>query len=105
VKNINTARGLDLGYRTHLHLPSLAFRNHPAAFEFPEVIVKRRKRCSLFRRDQHMPAFQLRSALDRIDTQELDNHPALVGPDILDLDGLRSLSRILQEHLAESLEA
>jgi hypothetical protein len=73
--------------------------------EFPEVIVIRRKWHSLFRRNQHMPASQARSAIDGIDTRELDHHPALVGPDILYLDGVRSLSRILQEHLPESLEA
>jgi hypothetical protein len=105
VKNINTARGLDICYRTHLHSPSLAFRNDPAPSEFPEVVMIRRKWHSLFRQNQHMPASQARSAVDGIDTRKLDNHPAFVGPDILDLDGLRSLSRILQEHLRESLEA
>jgi hypothetical protein len=52
-----------------------------------------------------MPASQARSAIDGIDTRKLDHHPAFVGPDILYLDGVRSLSRILQEHLPEFLEA
>jgi len=105
VKNINTARGLDFRNRAHLHSPSPAVRNDAAPLEFPEVIVIRRKWHSLFRRNQHMQAFQARGAIDGIDTRKLDHHPALVGPDILYLDGLRSLSRILQEHLPESLEA
>src|SRR5208337_1405345 len=105
VKNINTARGLDLCYRAHFHSPSLAFRNDPAPLKFPEVIVIWRKRHSLFRQNQYMPALQARSAVDGIDTQKLDHHPALVGPDILYLDGVRSLSRILQKHLPEPLEA
>ena len=86
-------------------LPISAFRNDPAPLEFPEVIVIRRKRHSLFRQNQHMPASQARSAIDGIDTRKLDHHPAFVGPDILYLDGVRSLSRILQEHLPEFLEA
>ena len=105
MKNINTARGLDICYRAHLHLPSPAVRNDPAPLEFPEVIVIRRKWHSLFRRNQHMPAFQARSASDGIDTRKLDHYPALVGPHILYLDGVRSISRILQEHLPEFLEA
>jgi len=52
-----------------------------------------------------MPASQAGSIGDGIDTTKLDYHTALVGPDVLDPDGLGSLSRVLQERLPDSLEA
>jgi len=52
-----------------------------------------------------MLTLQARSAGDGINPRKLDNYPAFVGPDILDLEGLRSLSLILQEHVPQCLEA